>query len=364
MASRDPRVDNGEKAASEEEEMPLREKLEIFQQEMHALIDKLMARTFELEADILSNNKILGEIYEIALRDLLLGIGRLGYTRGLPNVKLMITYDGHWVDDTYKGGETRVRGVRSDLSFLGPMKLVEEVVGVNSHNNEIELYASLSHAVGVSRAVIRDDEDVASILRDERVIVVFVMNGFVHLCQMESPVLWLLWMLALPGLFLHHNPCGYLGPFNNCTITSTLTISFMPSKSSATEIKDLNGKRAAPPDRRQGGSRRQEESIDMGLLTDRQPRKVRRREKQENRCQRGLRRQEVSVGVGPPTDRRARKPDRRSTVSNTGKGVAAPDRRQRGSRRQEESVDVGPSTDRRPRGVRRSEGEKSSGGRV
>ncbi|WRX23009.1 Transposase [Theobroma cacao] len=86
----------------------------------------------------------------------------------------MITYVGHWVDDTYKGGETRVRGVGSDLSFLGLVKVVEEVVGVNSHNNEIKLHASLSHAVGVSRVIIRDDEDVVSILRDERVVVVFV----------------------------------------------------------------------------------------------------------------------------------------------------------------------------------------------
>lgn len=54
------------------------------------------------------------------------------------------------------------------------MKLVEEVVGVNSHNNEIELHASLSHATGVSPAVIGDDEDIASILRDERAVVVFM----------------------------------------------------------------------------------------------------------------------------------------------------------------------------------------------
>ncbi|EOY08810.1 Uncharacterized protein TCM_024017 [Theobroma cacao] len=87
---------------------------------------------------------------------------------GLPNVKLMVTYGGHWVDDTYKGGETRVRGVGSDLSFSGLVKLVQEVVGVNSHSNEIELHALLNHTVGVSCAVIRDDEDVESILRDKR----------------------------------------------------------------------------------------------------------------------------------------------------------------------------------------------------
>lgn len=38
----------------------------------------------------------------------------------LPNVKLMITYGGDWVDDINKGGETRVRGVGSDLSFSRP----------------------------------------------------------------------------------------------------------------------------------------------------------------------------------------------------------------------------------------------------
>ncbi|XP_017973468.1 PREDICTED: uncharacterized protein LOC108661405 [Theobroma cacao] len=85
----------------------------------------------------------------------------------------MITYGDYWVDDTYKGGETRVRGVGSDLSFLRLVKLVKEVVGVNSHN-EIELHASLSHATGVLCAVIKDDEDVVSILRDERAVVVFV----------------------------------------------------------------------------------------------------------------------------------------------------------------------------------------------
>ncbi|EOY16790.1 Uncharacterized protein TCM_035670 [Theobroma cacao] len=99
----------------------------------------------------------------------------------------MITYGGHWVDDTYKGGETQVRGVGSDLSFSGLVKLVEEVVGVNSHNNEIELHASLSHAARVSRAVIRADEDGASILRDERTFVVFVTPGAHMRClQMMS----------------------------------------------------------------------------------------------------------------------------------------------------------------------------------
>ncbi|EOY00025.1 Uncharacterized protein TCM_009385 [Theobroma cacao] len=63
MESRDPSIQTGERASSKEEEMPLRKKLEIFQQKMHALIDKLMARTFELEANVLSNNKILTEIY-------------------------------------------------------------------------------------------------------------------------------------------------------------------------------------------------------------------------------------------------------------------------------------------------------------
>ncbi|EOY00137.1 Uncharacterized protein TCM_009686 [Theobroma cacao] len=154
MTSRDPRVEKGKEAISEKDEVPLsvrdqlhiflsvRDQLHIFQQEMQVLINNLMQRTFDLEAASLSNEKILAKI------------------DGLPNVKLMITYGGHWVDDTYKGGETRVRGVRSDLSFSGLVKLVEEVVGVNSHNNEIELHASLSHAVRVSHTVIRDDEDV------------------------------------------------------------------------------------------------------------------------------------------------------------------------------------------------------------
>ncbi|EOY26293.1 Uncharacterized protein TCM_027776 [Theobroma cacao] len=62
MTSRDARVENGEEAASEEEKVPLREQLQIFQQDMHALIDNLMQRTFDLEAAILSNKKILAEI--------------------------------------------------------------------------------------------------------------------------------------------------------------------------------------------------------------------------------------------------------------------------------------------------------------
>ncbi|EOX99078.1 Uncharacterized protein TCM_007693 [Theobroma cacao] len=75
----------------------------------------------------------------------------------LPNVKLMITYGGHWVNDTYKGGETRVRGVGSDLSFSGLVKLVKEVVGVNSHNNEIELHTSFSHASEIEDDVEEND---------------------------------------------------------------------------------------------------------------------------------------------------------------------------------------------------------------
>ncbi|EOY26014.1 Uncharacterized protein TCM_027406 [Theobroma cacao] len=58
----------------------------------------------------------------------------------------MITYGGHWVNDTYKSGETRVMGVGSDLTFSSLMKLVKDVVGVNSQNHEIELHALLSHA--------------------------------------------------------------------------------------------------------------------------------------------------------------------------------------------------------------------------
>ncbi|EOY32111.1 Uncharacterized protein TCM_039611 [Theobroma cacao] len=79
----------------------------------------------------------------------------------MPNVKLMITYSGHWVDDTYKSSETRVRGVGSDLSFSGLMKLVKYVVRVNSQNHKIELHALLNHVARVSRLVISDDEDLA-----------------------------------------------------------------------------------------------------------------------------------------------------------------------------------------------------------
>ncbi|XP_021281221.1 uncharacterized protein LOC110414093 [Herrania umbratica] len=64
--------------------------------------------------------------------------------------------------------------VRTEVLETEILELVEEVVRVNSHNNEIELHPSLSHAVGVSCVIIRDDEDIASILRDERVVVVFV----------------------------------------------------------------------------------------------------------------------------------------------------------------------------------------------
>ncbi|EOY08982.1 Uncharacterized protein TCM_024319 [Theobroma cacao] len=74
MMSRDPRVEKGNEVASEKEELPLsvrdhlniflsvRDQLHIFQQEMQVLIDNLMQRTFDLEAAILSNKKILAEI--------------------------------------------------------------------------------------------------------------------------------------------------------------------------------------------------------------------------------------------------------------------------------------------------------------
>ncbi|EOY25960.1 Uncharacterized protein TCM_027324 [Theobroma cacao] len=54
------------------------------------------------------------------------------------------------------------------------MKLVENVVGVNSQNHEIELHALPSHVARVSWPVIRDNEDLASILQDERGVVMFV----------------------------------------------------------------------------------------------------------------------------------------------------------------------------------------------
>ncbi|EOX94210.1 Uncharacterized protein TCM_003706 [Theobroma cacao] len=97
----------------------------------------------------LSRSTILGAPQEASMCD-------------VPNVKLMITYNGHWVDDTYKSGETLVRGVGTYLLFLGLMELVEDVVGVKSWNREIKLHELLSHATEVSHLVFRDNEDLAS----------------------------------------------------------------------------------------------------------------------------------------------------------------------------------------------------------
>ncbi|EOY26921.1 Uncharacterized protein TCM_028879 [Theobroma cacao] len=77
MTSRDPRVEKGKEAAYEEEEVPLsvRDQLHIFQQEIQVLTYNLMQRTFDLEAAILSNEKILTEI-EFKVVELLLCFAR------------------------------------------------------------------------------------------------------------------------------------------------------------------------------------------------------------------------------------------------------------------------------------------------
>ncbi|WRX11772.1 Transposase [Theobroma cacao] len=59
-------------------------------------------------------------------------------------------------------------GVRSDLSFAGLMKLVENVVGVNSEIDDIELHALISTPRELSWPIIKDDEDVALILLEQR----------------------------------------------------------------------------------------------------------------------------------------------------------------------------------------------------
>ncbi|WRX12615.1 Transposase [Theobroma cacao] len=59
-------------------------------------------------------------------------------------------------------------GVRSDLSFVGLMKLVEDVVEVNSEIDEIELHVLISTPGELSRPIIKDDEDIALILLEQR----------------------------------------------------------------------------------------------------------------------------------------------------------------------------------------------------
>ncbi|WRX22557.1 Transposase [Theobroma cacao] len=68
-----------------------------------------------------------------------------------------------------------MRGVRSDLSFVGLMKLVEDIVRVNAKIDEIELHALISTPRKLSRPIIKDDEDVALILLEQRnVLAVYV----------------------------------------------------------------------------------------------------------------------------------------------------------------------------------------------
>ncbi|EOY08808.1 Uncharacterized protein TCM_024015 [Theobroma cacao] len=76
-------------------------------------------------------------------------------------------HSGQWVDGIYKGGESRKWGIMSDLSFASLMKLVEDVVGVNSKIHEIELHALIITARKLSRPIIKDDEDVALILLEQ-----------------------------------------------------------------------------------------------------------------------------------------------------------------------------------------------------
>ncbi|EOY19010.1 Uncharacterized protein TCM_043606 [Theobroma cacao] len=61
-----------------------------------------------------------------------------------------------------------MQGVRSDLSIVGLMKLVEDVVEANSKIDEIELHALISTSGELSRPIIKDDEDVALILLEQR----------------------------------------------------------------------------------------------------------------------------------------------------------------------------------------------------
>ncbi|WRX24479.1 Transposase [Theobroma cacao] len=91
----------------------------------------------------------------------------------------MIRHSGQWVDGIYKGGESRMRGVTSDLSFMGLMKLVEDVVGVNSEIDEIELHALISTPRELSRPIIKYDENVALILLEQKnVLVVYSVMAF------------------------------------------------------------------------------------------------------------------------------------------------------------------------------------------
>ncbi|EOY03330.1 Uncharacterized protein TCM_018255 [Theobroma cacao] len=61
-----------------------------------------------------------------------------------------------------------MQGVRSDLLFACLMKLVEDVVGVNTQNDEIELHVLISTPGKLSWLIIKDNEDVALILLEQR----------------------------------------------------------------------------------------------------------------------------------------------------------------------------------------------------
>ncbi|EOY19971.1 Uncharacterized protein TCM_045375 [Theobroma cacao] len=58
---------------------------------------------------------------------------------GVPIVLLVIRHGGQWADGIYKGGESRMWGVGSDLLFAGLMKLVEDVV----ERNVLAVYVSI-----------------------------------------------------------------------------------------------------------------------------------------------------------------------------------------------------------------------------
>ncbi|EOX99950.1 Uncharacterized protein TCM_009022 [Theobroma cacao] len=61
-----------------------------------------------------------------------------------------------------------MREVKSDLSFASLMNLVEDVVGVNSLIYEIELHALISILGELLHLIIKDEEDVALILLEQR----------------------------------------------------------------------------------------------------------------------------------------------------------------------------------------------------
>lgn len=50
------------------------------------------------------------------------------------------------------------------------MKLVEDIFGVNSQNHEIEIHLLISVHIGLSRLVIKDNEDVVVILQEKKTV--------------------------------------------------------------------------------------------------------------------------------------------------------------------------------------------------